>query len=148
MSELPTLTKAQGAVIATRPARQPLRVMERSGLPRIHQATSVALKVAAAAAVLVVMAIRAMAFQSAAMVLPGLNPNQPNHRTKRADRRRGHVVARDRSSRDRPCRTCPSADRARGCPARAAHPPTECTTVEPAKSNMPSFASQPPPQIQ
>ena len=33
-------------------------------------------------------------------------------------------------------------------PANAAQPPTECTTVEPAKSNMPSAASQPPPQIQ
>ena len=33
-------------------------------------------------------------------------------------------------------------------PASAAQPPIECTTVEPAKSNKPSLASQPPPQIQ
>ena len=34
-------------------------------------------------------------------------------------------------------------------PASAAQPPTEWTTVEPAKSRkLPSCASQPPPQIQ
>ena len=33
-------------------------------------------------------------------------------------------------------------------PAKAAQPPTLCTTVEPAKSYMPSFDSQPPPQTQ
>jgi hypothetical protein len=33
-------------------------------------------------------------------------------------------------------------------PASAAQPPTECTTVEPAKSHMPAFCSHPPPQIQ
>ncbi len=33
-------------------------------------------------------------------------------------------------------------------PTRAAQPPIECTTVEPAKSRKPLLASQPPPQIQ
>ena len=33
-------------------------------------------------------------------------------------------------------------------PARAAHAPVECTTVDPAKSQKPSSASQPPPHIQ
>ena len=33
-------------------------------------------------------------------------------------------------------------------PASAAQPPTLCTTVEPAKSQKPAVASQPPPQIQ
>ena len=33
-------------------------------------------------------------------------------------------------------------------PARAAQPPTLWTTVEPAKSQKPAVASQPPPQIQ
>jgi len=30
-------------------------------------------------------------------------------------------------------------------PARASQPPTECTTVDPAKSMKPRFSSQPPP---
>ena len=33
-------------------------------------------------------------------------------------------------------------------PARAAQPPTECTTVEPAKSEKPISDSQPPPHCQ
>ena len=33
-------------------------------------------------------------------------------------------------------------------PASAAHPPVECTIVEPAKSWNPSSFSQPPPQVQ
>src|SRR6056297_290624 len=33
-------------------------------------------------------------------------------------------------------------------PASAAQPPTECTTVEPAKSEKPASASQPPPHCQ
>ena len=33
-------------------------------------------------------------------------------------------------------------------PVSAAQPPTECTTVEPAKSEKPISESQPPPQIQ
>ena len=33
-------------------------------------------------------------------------------------------------------------------PARAAQPPTECTMVEPAKSEKPASDSQPPPHCQ
>ena len=80
------VTKAQGAVIATRPARQPLSVMPRSGLPSEIQQAAVAVSVAAAAARLVVSATSATALYpiSLAMpiVLPGLNPNQPNQRIK------------------------------------------------------------------
>ncbi len=89
-SEEPTLTKAHGAVMATRPARQPLMVMPRSGLPSHSHDSMVALMVAAAAAVLVVTATWAMATGSAAMVDPGLNPNQPNQST------RAPMVAMDR----------------------------------------------------
>ena len=68
--------------MATRPARQPLSVMPISGLPSKSQQVSVAVSVAAAAAMLVVTAISAMATGSTPIVLPGLNPNQPNHRIK------------------------------------------------------------------
>ena len=78
---LPMPTKAHGAVIATRPARPPLSVMLRSGLPPMNQIVMSALIDAAAAAVLVVTAIWPIEAQSAAIVEPGLNPNQPNQRT-------------------------------------------------------------------
>src|SRR5688500_6409072 len=50
-TETAGVTNAQGAVIATRPARQPLIVMPMSGLPSTSQQVSVAVLVAAAAAV-------------------------------------------------------------------------------------------------
>ncbi len=108
-----TLTKAQAAVIATRPARQPLRVMPRSGFPRSSQAVIMALMVPAAAAMLVVMATWAMEAPSAAIVEPGLNPNQPNQRTKHADGGRGHVVAGDGVDLAVRRRTCRCAARGR-----------------------------------
>src|SRR3990170_3094226 len=76
------LTKAQGAVMATNPARPPLRVMLRSGLPDMNHIASMALIDAVAAAMLVVAAMWPMEPQSRAMVEPGLNPNQPNQSTK------------------------------------------------------------------
>jgi hypothetical protein len=45
-------------------------------------------------------------------------------------------------------RYLPIRDPRSSTPARAAQPPTECTTVEPAKSNIPRDARKPPPQIQ
>src|SRR3989338_4281455 len=133
--------------MATRPARQPFSVMPRSGLPiRIHDIT-VALKIAAMAALLVVPQMRAMSSKAAAIVLPGLTPNQPSHRMKQP------IVASERlwpgmgftppfSS------YLPKRGPSTSTPASAAQPPTECTTVEPAKSQKPSVASHPPPQIQ
>ena len=79
-TELPTLTKAHGAVMATRPARAPLMIIVRSGLPIMSHAARVAVNAAVAAAVLVVTAMRAISAKEAAIVLPGLNPNHPNHR--------------------------------------------------------------------
>src|SRR3970040_1371349 len=80
--ELGTLTKAQGAVIATRPAREPFNDIPKSGFPRRIQAVIMEERVAAAAAMLVVVATCAMEGPSAAMVEPGLNPNHPHQRTK------------------------------------------------------------------
>jgi hypothetical protein len=53
-----------------------------SGLPSRSQQVIVAVIVAAAAARFVVTATSAMAAGSTPIVLPGLKPNQPNHRTK------------------------------------------------------------------
>ena len=50
-------TSAQPAVIPTKPARIPLMVMERSGLPSLVQVVKVAVTAPAAAARLVVTAI-------------------------------------------------------------------------------------------
>ena len=69
-------------MIATRPASEPLRIIERSGLPSSSHAAAVAVSVAAAAALLVVTATWAMAGPLSAIVEPGLKPNQPNQRTK------------------------------------------------------------------
>jgi hypothetical protein len=128
--DAPGVTKAHGAVMATRPARLPLSVMPRSGLPRRIQAVAVAVSVAIEAASAVVIATSEMTRASAAIVLPGLKPNQPNHRMKQP------MVAAVRLF-------LPSALYLpmRGprmmTPARAAQPPMECTWVEPAKSRKP-----------
>src|SRR5688572_9131231 len=133
ITEEPTVTNAQGAVMATRPARQPFSVMPRSGLPIMIQHVAVAVSVANAAAVFVVMAISPMATASRPIVLPGLNPNQPNHRTKQP------IVAAIMLWPGIGL-TLPSAEYLpiRGpsiqAPTRAAQPPIECTWVEPAKS--------------
>ena len=54
--------------------------MLRSGLPSWTHATTVAMSAPAAAAMLVLRAISAIAPGSAAIVEPGLNPNQPSQR--------------------------------------------------------------------
>ena len=74
------MTNAQPAVIDTSPARQPLTVIEKSGLPYRRQAYSVATSVLAADDSAVVTAIRAIASGSTAIVDPGLKPNQPSQR--------------------------------------------------------------------
>src|SRR3989338_10860273 len=80
------------------------------------------------------------------MVEPGLNPNQPNHKTNVPR------VAKDKLwpgiGLTLPLLYLPNRGPSNNTPAKAAHPPTECTTVEPAKSNIPFCASHPPPQIQ
>ena len=66
------------------------------------------------------------------MVEPALNPNHPNHNIK---------TPRAASGKLWPLISCgtlsiylPTLGQTYKAPARAAHPPTECTTVEPAKS--------------
>ena len=70
--------------MATRPARQPLTVMPRSGLPiAIHEVT-VEVSTAAMAEVFVVIRIYMTSDGFSKLIVePGLKPNQPSHRTNR-----------------------------------------------------------------
>src|SRR6056297_4251738 len=101
-----------------------------------------------AAAMLVLAKMRLTSVMSptvpAASCDPPLKPNQPSHRMNvpsvaraRFDPGMGFTLP-----------SLPYLPR-RGpstmAPARAAQPPTECTTVEPAKSEKPASANQPPP---
>ena len=133
-------TLAHGEVIATSPASVPLRVMPASGFRKITHAVMSDAMAPAAAARFVFTAIRAMSGMPA-VVLPGLNPN---HRMKTPRAAIGMLwpgmAVTFPSFVYRPLRG-PSMI----APQRAAHPPTEWTTVEPAKSMNPSFSSHPPP---
>src|SRR5262245_29016724 len=72
-------TKPEAGVIATRPATAPLAAPNTVGLPRT--AHSVSIQDSAAAAVAVFVTTNALvASPFAAIALPALNPNQPNHR--------------------------------------------------------------------
>src|SRR3970040_2179275 len=139
--ELGTLTKAQGAVIATRPARQPFNVIPRSGFPRRIQAGIMEERGAAAAAMLVVVATWAMEGPSAAMVEPGLNPNHPNQRTN-TPMAAEVMLWPGMAFTLPPWPYFPIRGPRTMIPARAAHPPMEWTTVDPAKSRHPFPASQ------
>ena len=144
-----TDTASAPAVIPTSPARMPLSTMDRSGSFWISQLDPIAPKMPAAAASVVVTSTKLSASGSALSTEPPLKPNHPNHS------RNTPIVA---SGIEWPMigRTTvrPSLSRAylpiRGpsisTPASAPHPPTECTSVEPAKSWNPSSFSQPPPQ--
>ena len=126
--ELKAETFAQGEVIATKPANAPLKVMVASGFLNIIHAVNMAAIEPAAAAKLVLTAIEAVS-AFAAVVLPGLNPNQPNH----------NINVPNAAS----VKLCPGI--ALGfpsavylpilgprttAPAKATHPPIECTTVD------------------
>ena len=73
-------TKAQGAVMATRPASMPLIIMPGSGLPVRFQIQAMPVQAPKAAAMAVFVATRANRVSVAAKVDAALNPNQPNSR--------------------------------------------------------------------
>src|SRR3989442_1847580 len=76
------VTKAHGAVIATRPASIPLHIIEGSGLPKtIHMYRHEAIAPAAEASI-VLTAMMPMRLSEAARDEPALKPNQPNARMK------------------------------------------------------------------
>src|SRR6056297_1030340 len=77
---------------------------------------------------------------------PPLNPNQPSHRMNIpsvASARLDPGIGTTRPSLYLPLRAPRMS-----APDSAAQPPTECTMVEPAKSEKPIALSQPPPQVQ
>ena len=88
-------TNAQPAVIDTSPAMAPLSAKVGSGLRNQIQAVNSAPTAPAAAATLVLSAIRAMLRSVPATVLPALKPNHPNQRMKTPQRRERQAVAGD-----------------------------------------------------
>src|SRR3990170_3016037 len=72
-------TKPEAGVIATRPATAPAAAPTTLGFWAKNQLSSIQVKAAAAAAVLVTTKALA-AWPLAAPALPALKPNQPNHR--------------------------------------------------------------------
>src|SRR6056297_131353 len=138
------------AVIDTRPASAPLSTMVRSGFLYMTCVRISAVTAPAAAAMLVLAKMRLTSETSPTVPIascePPLKPNQPSHRMN---------VPRVASARldpgigfTRPSLYLPRRGPSTITPARAAQPPTECTTVEPAKSEKPISDSQPPPHCQ
>src|SRR6056297_3262229 len=139
------------AVIDTRPARAPLSTMVRSGFLYMTCVRISAVTAPAAAAMLVLAKMRLTSETSPTVPIascePPLKPNQPSHRMN---------VPSVASARLEPGigMTLPSLlylpmrGPSTMAPASAAQPPTECTTVEPAKSEKPASLSQPPPHCQ
>ena len=145
------VTMSQPAVMATRPARAPLRVMDTSGFLYRIQVMIMVETVATAAARLVVTKMLPAEVRVASPVIDTvehpLKPNQQNQRinTPRAPR----VMLCPRIALGFPSRPyLPIRGPSIFAPISADMPPTMCTAVEPAKSWKPSWESQPPPQIQ
>src|ERR1700676_1771179 len=151
-------TNPEGAVIATRPARNPLPVIEASGFPYTNHMYNIALISPVALANMVLTAIELMRrppLPDAPRVEPGLKPNQPNAKMRQP-------VTTSTMSWARMTCGLPSRENfpIRGprimAMAKALRPPTACTTPEPAKSQYPlprpkltpRLESHPPPQAQ
>ena len=90
ITELRGVTVAQGAVMATKPARAPFRLMLISGFLNFIQEVIMARMAPAAAAMLVLTKIKAISLE-AAVVEPGLNPNQPSQSIKTPKAARGRL---------------------------------------------------------
>src|SRR5262245_37289720 len=141
MMALNGLTNPAAGVTATRPTTMAVAAPTAVDLPLRIQSSSVqTTSVPAGASIVVVNAKPAMPF--AAIALPALNPNHPNQ-SKPAPR----------STKGTLCGIRPAFLKSRRGPtastaASAATPALTCTTVPPAKSSAPIFASQPPAHTQ
>ena len=111
----------------------PLTIIPGSGLPVLRIITNIATTAPKAPAMAVLVATMANCTSVAASVEAALKPNQPNSRMKQPSMAIGMWWPGMRVRRAVLC-TCRCAVRARCAPARAAAPPTACTTPEPAKS--------------
>ena len=144
-------TQSHPAVMATRPAREALKVMETSGLPYRHQVKIIVTTVAMAAARFVFMKTREAEAASSAVLMatvePPLNPNQQNQRMKTP--RATAVMLWPRMALGLPFLSyLPMRGPRSAAPRQAIRPPTLWTCAEPAKSWKPRVESQPPPQLQ
>ena len=134
-------TVAQGLVMATSPAKAPFRLIPASGFPNIIQEVNIASTAAVAADRFVLTNINAMSFE-AAVVEPGLKPNHPSQRINTPSAAKGMLCPR-MGFIFPSFPYFPKRGPRTMVPAKAAQPPTEWTTVEPAKSMKPRFSSQP-----
>src|SRR5437868_1125198 len=73
-------TKAQGPVMATRPASMPLHIIEGSGLPKRHQRNRALVTAPAAPASMVLAAMIEMRPEVQEKAEPALKPNHPKAR--------------------------------------------------------------------
>ena len=154
MQALTELTKAQGAVMATRPASMPLHIIEGSGfLVRNHHIQSEAASAPVAEASIVLTATMLIRKSPPARVEPALKPNHPKARMN-VPRTAIGMLWPGMALEEPSLLYLPM----RGPSILAATieitPPVRCTTEEPAKSTWPwprpkfapSCESQPPPQ--
>src|SRR5665213_162232 len=148
-------TNAQGAVMATRPASIPLAIMPGSHFLVLTFIYNAAAKAPLALANIVLTAITEIRRSVPARVEPGLNPNQPNARMNVPIIAIG-ILWPGIVLTVPPGPYLPIRGPITNAPAKAATPPTSCTTEEPAKSTwpcpkpklVPNWDSQPPPQTQ
>src|SRR5205814_889838 len=121
----------------TRPTARPVAAPTAVAFPVRNRSRHTHATNAVAAAVLVFVNASA-ASPFAASAEPALNPNQPNHKSPAPSSTSGTlwgtIAVRLKSFRGPSMRAATSADT----------PALMCTTVPPAKSSAPSFASQPP----
>src|SRR5262245_59678903 len=148
-------TKAQGAVIATRPASMPLQHIVVSGLRPLSMSVSMAASDPTQPASMVFTTTKLMRRSVPANVEPGLKPNQPKARVNVPSTTMGTLCPGMASG--LPCESYfPMRAPMTMAPASPIMPPIACTTPDPAKSTAPCprpqltppWANQPPPQSQ
>jgi hypothetical protein len=125
--------KAQGAVIATRPASMPLAIIPGSGLPARRMIQNIDTTAPKAPAVAVFTATTAKRTSVAARVEAALKPNHPNSRMN-VPRRAIGMWWPGRARGVPSFANLPMRGPSTRAPASAAMPPTAWTTPEPAKS--------------
>jgi len=129
-------TKAQGAVMATRPPSMPLQAMPMSGLRDKYQAVARAAIAPAADESSVLAATMAMRTVASVQGRSGVETEPAKSQDERAHHGHGQIVpgiAAMVSSR----RYLPTRGPSTIAPAKAVIPPVICTTDEPAKSTWP-----------
>ena len=139
------------AVMLTNPASAPFKARVRSTLPYKIEAKVMAATNPPQAAIFVLTYTFAIAAASAALPRancdPPLKPNHPNHNINvpivaRGKLEPGIAITEPLDE------YLPNLGPIMIAPTNAAQPPTECTSVEPAKSEKPISAKKPPPQTQ